>query len=76
MKLPLVTGQKMLKVLSVKGFVVIRQRSSHVQLKNEKGILITIPIHSGKAVSVGVLNKILRDAEISREEYTELVGRV
>ena len=76
MKLPIVNGQKMIKILSLKGFKPVRQRSSHVQLKNDKGILVTIPVHSGKDVSIGVLNKILRDAEISREEYIELVKKV
>lgn len=76
MKLPLVNGQKMIKILSLKGFKPVRQRSSHIQLKNEKGVLVTVPIHSGKVVSVGVLNKILRDSEISREEYVELTSKV
>jgi predicted RNA binding protein YcfA (HicA-like mRNA interferase family) len=47
-----------------------------VQLKDNKGTLVTVPVHSGKVVSIGVLNKILRDAEISREEYIELVKKV
>ena len=62
MKMPLVSGKKLIKILSYKGFEIIRQRSSHVQMKDK----------NGKDVSIGVLLKILRDSEISREEFTEL----
>jgi predicted RNA binding protein YcfA (HicA-like mRNA interferase family) len=72
MKLPLVSPKKLMKILSTRGFQIIRQRSSHVQMKDSDGRLVTIPIHSGRDVSIGVLMKILRDAEISREEFVEL----
>ena len=65
----------MIKILSAKGFRVVRQRSSHVQMKNAEGILVTIPVHSTKFVSIGVTLKILRDTEISREEFMELVEK-
>ena len=45
-------------------------------MKNDKGVLVAVPVHSGKVVSIGILNKILRDAEISREEYIELSQKV
>ncbi len=76
MKLPLVSGQKMIKILSMKGFQIVRQRSSHVQMKDAKGVLVTVPIHSGKDVSISITLKILRDTEISREEFIELAKNV
>ncbi|MFA4820229.1 MAG: type II toxin-antitoxin system HicA family toxin [Candidatus Aenigmatarchaeota archaeon] len=72
MKLPSVSGKKMIKVLSMKGFQIVRQRSSHVQMKNTKGTLVTVPVHPGKDVSIGIVLKIPRDAELSREEFIEL----
>ena len=72
MKLPLVSGQKMIKILSTKGFHVVRQRSTHVQMKDAKGTLVAVPVHSGKNVSISITLKILRDAEISRDEFIEL----
>ncbi|MFA4907958.1 MAG: type II toxin-antitoxin system HicA family toxin [archaeon] len=75
MKLPLVSGKEMIKILSAKGFRIVRQRSSHVQMKDEKGRIATIPLHSGKPVSIGVALKILRDAEISREEFIRLAQK-
>ncbi len=41
-------------------------------MKDVKGILVTVPVHSGKDVSISITLKILRDAEISREEFIEL----
>ena len=76
MRLPSVSGQKMIKILYAKGFRVVRQRSSHVQLKNFAGVLVTVPVHAGKDVAVGIVLKILRDSEISREEFIELEKRV
>lgn len=40
-------------------------------MKDDKGILVTVPLQPGKDVSIGVLMKVLRDAEISREEFIE-----
>ncbi|HII53399.1 hypothetical protein COT30_03115 [Candidatus Micrarchaeota archaeon CG08_land_8_20_14_0_20_49_17] len=76
MKLPLISGQKLLKILSFKGFVSVRQRGSHIQLKNANGILITVPIHKKRPVSIGVLHKILRDSELSRAEFIELCNNI
>jgi len=76
MKLPLVSGKKMINILSMKGFLVVRQRSSHVQMKNVKGVLVTVPVQLGKEVSIGVVLKILRDAEMSRKEFIELIKKV
>ena len=75
-KLPLVSGKEMIKILSMKGFQVVRQRSSHIQMKDAEGRLVTVPLHSGKNVSIGVILKILRDAEISREEFIDLAKKV
>ncbi len=76
MKLPFISGQKMIKILYLKGFRPVRQRSSHVQLKDSLGRLVTVPVHANKPVSIGIVIKILRDAEISREEFFELEEQV
>ena len=76
MKLPLVSGKEMIKILSMKDFQVVRQRSSHVQMKDAKGRFVTVPVHGEKPVSTGITLKILRGAEISREEFIELVKKV
>ncbi len=72
MKLVLVDGKTLIKILDKRGFVIKRQKSSHVQLEDNEGRRVTVPIHFGREVGRGLLGKILRDAEISREEYEKL----
>jgi predicted RNA binding protein YcfA (HicA-like mRNA interferase family) len=64
MKLVLVSGEELVKILYRKG--------SHVQLEDNKGRRVTAPIHPGRVIRRGLLRKILRDAEISVEEYEKL----
>jgi len=75
MRLPLVDPHKMIKILEARGFRKIGQSGSHVQFKNGRGTIITIPLHPGRDIGRGLLRKILRDLEISREEFIEALGK-
>jgi len=69
MKLPTISGFKLIKILTKYfGFEVLRQKGSHVTLTNGV-IFITVPLHS--ELDKGTLNAILKDANISREEFLE-----
>lgn len=39
----------------------------------EDGRVVTIPVHSGKTIGKGLLIKILRDAELTKEEFISLL---
>lgn len=72
-KLPVIDGQELLKFLSSLGFVVVRTRGSHVQLRAEDGRSTTVPLHAKREVPKGLLRKIIReDLEMSLEEFLEL----
>jgi len=72
-KLPVIDGQELLKFLSSQGFVVVRTKGSHVQLRSEDGRKTTVPLHAKKEVPKGLLRKIIReDLEMSLEEFIEL----
>ncbi len=73
-KLPTVTADRLIAVLEKVGFEVIRQRGSHVRLKHSDGRVVTVPIHSGQDIGKGLLRKILRDAELSRTEFIDLLN--
>jgi predicted RNA binding protein YcfA (HicA-like mRNA interferase family) len=73
-KLPVVSGMDVIKALHKAGFIVTRQKGSHVRLKKvsgEKVIKITVPLH--KTIKKGTLKKILEVAEISVEEFLKLL---
>lgn len=72
-KLPRLTGQRLISALGKAGFVEIRVRGSHHFLKHDDGRATVVPVHRGETVGPGLLSKILRDCEISREELIRLV---
>lgn len=75
-KMPVVSGEKLIKALRKYGFWVDRQKGSHVRLKYkslDKTIKLTIPLHD--PLKKGTLNRILKDAGISVEELLELMER-
>lgn len=71
-KLPSLTGKKIISILKNAGFTVARQRGSHVFLKHEDGRATVIPVHSGEVIGPGLLSKILRDAELTRDDFLKL----
>jgi predicted RNA binding protein YcfA (HicA-like mRNA interferase family) len=72
-KLPSVTGEELIAALARIGFCTVRQRGSHVRMKHEDNRIVTIPVHSGKTVGKGLLLKILRDADLSKDELIGLL---
>jgi predicted RNA binding protein YcfA (HicA-like mRNA interferase family) len=72
-KLPALRGNEVIRVLGKVGFQAIRQKGSHVRMRHEDGRVVTIPVHAGKTIGIGLLSKILRDAELTREEFIELL---
>lgn len=67
-----VNATRLIKILSKQGFVKIRQSGSHARLEHADGRKTSIPVHSGENVRIGLLRKILRDANISRDEFEKL----
>jgi len=47
------------------GFVVVRQKGSHVRLRHEDGRVTSVPNHPGQDIGKGLLRKILRDTELT-----------
>nr|WP_016866968.1 type II toxin-antitoxin system HicA family toxin [Fischerella sp. FACHB-380] len=72
-KLPAITGDVVINALEKVNFQVVRQKGSHVRMQHEDGRVVTIPVHSGKTIGKGLLLKILRDAEITKEEFISLL---
>ena len=67
-KLPSVSGKKLIRALGKLGFVVIRQKGSHVILQRESN-LITVPLHD--PIKKSTLNAILKQADVTLEELLE-----
>ena len=72
-RLPRVKGRQIITALSKSGFTVHRIRGSHHFLKHSDGRCTVIPVHSGEDIGPGLLNKILRDCDITKEKLIELL---
>lgn len=71
-KLSPIGARELISLLEKQGFRQIRQKGSHVRLEHTDGRKTTIPVHAGENIGVGLLRKILRDANISRNEFEKL----
>ncbi len=76
MKLSQIDGKKLIRLLNDRGFAVKRRKGGHVQLEDGLGRRITVPLHPGRPIGSGLLRKILRDAEMTKEEYERLRRKV
>ena len=72
--LPSLSYIQVIRALKRAGFVVVRQRGSHVRLQKREGdkvIKLTIPAH--KTIKKGTLNRIIKDAKLTIEEFEALL---
>ncbi|WP_440954996.1 type II toxin-antitoxin system HicA family toxin [Methanosarcina sp. Mfa9] len=67
-KLPSISGKKVIKGLSKLGFVIVRQRGSHVLLQRSTD-MVTVPLHD--PVKKSTLKSILRKADVTLEDFLE-----
>ncbi len=66
-KLPRVSGAEVIRALRRLGFEQVRQSGSHVVMRREsKGCVV--PLHA--EIKVGTLAGVLRQADVSSEEFT------
>ena len=73
-KLPNITGKQLITILEKQGFVSQRQKGSHVRLKDSENRVVTVPVHANKILGKGLLLKILKDAELSKEEFINVLN--
>lgn len=69
-KLPIISGRQLIKVLSKLGYREVRQRGSHIRLACLDRKSVTVPDY--KVIDKSLLRKILRDVELTVEEFTQI----
>ncbi len=74
-KLPRVTAREVIKVIEKAGFYLVRQSGSHKIYRNDKGVRITVPYHSGKILHPKLVKSIIRDADLTVEEFKRLLKK-
>ncbi len=72
-RLPRITGREVIAALRKAGFEVARIKGSHHFLRHADGRGTVVPVHSGETIGPGLLVAILRDCEIERDKFIELL---
>lgn len=66
------SGKELISILKKLGFKVIRIKGSHHFLLHEDGRATTVPVHNNETIGIGLMMKILKDVDISRNELQKL----
>ncbi len=74
-RLPVVSFPTMEAVLLQLGFRRVRQKGSHVFYRHPDGRTTTLPNHAGRDLARPLIREILREIEISPEEFSRLLSR-
>ena len=75
MKLPIVSGEGIIKILQKEGFSITRQRGSHVSLHKrfEDGSMHLVVVPRKREIKKGTLLSIIKQAGMNREEF---IGKI
>ena len=68
-RFPALEGKEVIEILRGYGFVIDRQRGSYVFIKHDDGRATVVPVHAGETIGPGLFAKILRDVELTREDF-------
>ena len=66
----ILSGREICQILSRHGFEIVRQRGSHIVMQKKiAGSTITVPVPDHKEISIGTLKSIIRQSQISGNEF-------
>jgi predicted RNA binding protein YcfA (HicA-like mRNA interferase family) len=66
-KMPAIGGKDLVRAPRMLGFVLARIHGSHSFLQHADGRSTVVPVHGNETVGPGLLSRILRECEITRE---------
>ena len=75
-KLPLIDAKRFEKILLHLGFEIKRQKGSHVFYRHPDGRYTTVPNHGKNDVGRALTREILRQIQLTPDEYIELLNKL
>lgn len=73
-KLPVISARKLIRVLKKKGFTLHRTKGSHhIFIQRIDKLTVAIPVHPGHDLGRGITLTILKEADITIEEFLKLL---
>ena len=70
-KPPILKPREVCRILEALGFVLVRQRGSHIQYRHADGRGTTVPLHKGRDIAPSLLRQIARDIGLTIEELLQ-----
>ncbi len=75
-RLPIVDFKTMDAFLRRRGFVILRQKGSHAFYRHADGRTTTVPNHPGRDLARPLIREILREAEITPDQFVDELGEL
>ena len=75
-RLPIVDFKTMEKMLLRLGFQAVRQKGSHVFYRRPDGKTTTLPNHPGRDLARPLVREILREIELTPEQFAEWLKKI
>ena len=75
-KLIPISGKKFCKILEKLEFQKSYGKGSHIRFKHPDGRRTVVPVHGNEDLGKGLLRAILRQIDLSKEEYDELRRKI
>jgi predicted RNA binding protein YcfA (HicA-like mRNA interferase family) len=74
-RFPVVGFREMDRVLADLGFQPVRQRGSHVFYRHSEGRTTTVPNHPGRDLARPLVREILREIELTPDQFKDALRR-
>lgn len=75
MGIPIFTAKQIIRKLKKAGFYIDHQTGSHVIMRDQKGNMTIVPLHTKKDIKKGLMLTILKQADIELDEFLKIKSR-
>lgn len=75
-RLPTIRFRELEKILHRLGFEAVRQKGSHVFYRHSDGRTTTVPNHPGRDLARPLVREVLREIEITPEEFLQELDQI
>jgi len=75
-RLQIIDAKRMEKLLFLLGFEKVRQKGSHVFYRHHDGRTTTVPHHKGRVLARPLIREILREIEITVDDYNKYLEKL
>lgn len=72
-RIPTLKAKDVSRILKTLGFFEVRIKGSHIFFKHSDGRTTLVPRHGGEDIGRGLLRQILREINLTPEEFSKLL---